>query len=99
MQKVLPGVPLNLLLRGEPEEASSNARGHPGADTVKEPLEGEEAGRGYGEDKLAERIHRSPSTLGQSRRDGCRNDGHVKQGRAFGVADQKRVCRKHHTAN
>lgn len=58
-----PWVPFHLLLVTEAEEAGADARGHPGADFVEEPLEGEETGHRDGEDKLAEWVHGHPTQL------------------------------------
>lgn len=59
----LPRVPFHLLLVAEVEEAGADAHGHPGADFVEEPLEGEETGHRDGEDELAEWVHGHPSPL------------------------------------
>lgn len=58
-----PWVPLHLLLVSEAQEAGADAHGHPGADSVEQPLEGEEAGHRDGEDKLAEWVHGHPTPL------------------------------------
>lgn len=58
-----PWVPFNLLLISEAKEAWADAYGHPGADFVEEPLEGEEACHRDGEDKLAEWVHVHPTQL------------------------------------
>lgn len=49
-----PGVPFHLLLVAEAEEAVVDACGCPGADSVEEPLEGEETD---GENELVEWVH------------------------------------------
>lgn len=43
--------------------------GHPGADFVEEPLEGEETGHRDGEDKLAEWVHGHPTPLWGERKE------------------------------
>lgn len=64
MRVTSPGVPLNLLLVTEAEEAgAADARGHPGADLVEEPLEGEETGHRDGDDELVEWVHGHPTRL------------------------------------
>ena len=63
-----PWVPLHLLLVTEAKEAWADAHGHPGADSVEEPLEGEEAGHRDGEDEQAEWVHGHPTPLREGRR-------------------------------
>ena len=65
-----PGVPLHLLLVAEDEEALADARGHPWAGPVEEPLEAQETGHRYGKDQLTECVHGRPTLLCVGRRGG-----------------------------
>lgn len=58
-----PRVPFHLLLVAEAKEARTDAYRQPGADSVEEPLEGEEAGHRDDENKLVERVHGHPTLL------------------------------------
>lgn len=78
-----PWVPLHLLLFTEAREACADAQGHPGADSVEEPLEGKEAGHRDGEDELAEWVHGHPTPLWKD-----------KEEKGFNVKDSKRVLIK-----
>lgn len=54
---LVPGVPLDLLLVAEPQEALADPGREPGAHAVEQPLEGKETDHCDEQDELAEGVH------------------------------------------